>query len=143
MLGVLFDRLWSFVKITKTYSLKLHLMDFSPSSSPQTLGMTWRIWLQAESSVQRVLASKQPRLPAAGVLVNTPAIVRKTQSNSVLKTTIYSQITNNQPLFWETESYTVHICIHKFLTIYAILHNSLNKILSKNTIILCCIIHFV
>ena len=38
-----------------------------PSSRPQTLGMTCRTWLQAESSKQSCLARRHPRLPEVGV----------------------------------------------------------------------------
>ena len=40
---------------------------FLPSSRPQTLGMTCRTWLQAESSRQSCLARRHPRLPEVGV----------------------------------------------------------------------------
>jgi hypothetical protein len=51
----------------------------SPCSMPQTRGMTWRIWLQVESSIHSWRASRQPRLEVVGVGENIPA----NQSNNI------------------------------------------------------------
>jgi hypothetical protein len=44
---------------------------------PQTRGMTWRIWLQVESSMHSWRASRQPRLEVVGVGENIPDIKKQ------------------------------------------------------------------